>query len=39
VAHIDEPYWYAHEGDLSPEEFGLRAARQLEDKILELGAD
>ena len=39
VAHIDEPYWFAHEGDLTPEEFGLRAARQLEDKILELGAD
>lgn len=39
VAHIDEPYWYAHDGDLSPEAFGLRAARQLEQKILELGAD
>lgn len=39
VAHIDEPYWFAHEGDLSPEAFGLRAARQLEEKILELGAD
>lgn len=39
VAHIDEPYWFAHEGDLSPEEFGLRAARQLEDKIVELGPD
>jgi hypothetical protein len=25
VAHIDEPYWFAHEGDLSPAEFGLRA--------------
>ena len=37
--HIDEPYWYAQGGDLSPEEFGLRAARQLEEKILELGAD
>lgn len=39
VAHIDEPYWYAHGGDLSPEAFGLRAARQLEEKILELGAE
>jgi adenosylmethionine-8-amino-7-oxononanoate aminotransferase len=39
VAHIDEPYWFAHEGDLTPAEFGLRAARQLEEKILELGAD
>ncbi|MNZ94780.1 Taurine--pyruvate aminotransferase [compost metagenome] len=39
VAHIDEPYWFAHEGDLTPAEFGLRAARQLEEKILELGAE
>lgn len=39
VAHIDEPYWYAHGGDLSPEAFGLKAARQLEEKILELGAE
>ncbi|NWE49656.1 aspartate aminotransferase family protein [Pseudomonas gingeri] len=39
VEHIDEPYWFAHEGDLTPEAFGLRAARQLEEKILELGAD
>ncbi|MBA1244362.1 aspartate aminotransferase family protein [Pseudomonas japonica] len=39
VAHIDEPYWYAHGGDLTPEAFGLQAARQLEEKILELGAE
>ena len=39
VAHIDEPYWYAHGGDLSPEAFGVQAARQLEEKILELGAE
>ena len=39
VAHIDEPYWFGHEGDLTPAEFGLRAARQLETKILELGAE
>ncbi|WXL24858.1 aspartate aminotransferase family protein [Ectopseudomonas mendocina] len=39
IAHIDEPYWYAHGGDLTPEEFGRRCAQQLEDKILELGAD
>lgn len=39
IAHIDEPYWYAHGGDMTPEEFGLRCARQLEEKILELGSD
>lgn len=39
VAHIDEPYWYAQGGDLTPAEFGRRCALQLEAKILELGAE
>ncbi|WP_054894160.1 aspartate aminotransferase family protein [Pseudomonas sp. NBRC 111143] len=39
VAHIDEPYWYAAGGELSPAEFGRRCALQLEEKILELGAE
>lgn len=39
VAHIDEPYWYMHGGSLTPHEFGLRCAGQLEEKILELGAE
>ena len=39
VAHIDEPYWYAEGGDLIPAEFGRRCALQLEEKILELGAE
>ena len=39
VAHIDEPYWYAEGGELTPAEFGLRCALQLEEKILELGAE
>lgn len=39
VAHIDEPYWFMHGGNLTPQEFGLRCARQLEEKILELGAE
>jgi putrescine aminotransferase len=37
--HITQPYWYGLGGDQSPAEFGLKAARALEDKILELGAD
>jgi putrescine aminotransferase len=37
--HIQQPYWYNEGGDLSPDDFGLVAARALEDKILELGAD
>jgi len=38
-AHIKQPYWYADGGSQTPEEFGLAVAKQLEDKILELGAE
>ncbi len=37
--HIMPPYWYDYGGDLSPDDFGLKAAQALEDKILELGPD
>jgi len=38
--HVMEPYWYDNgEPGESLEDFGRRAARALEDKILELGAD
>ncbi|MEQ9146158.1 MAG: aspartate aminotransferase family protein [Parvibaculaceae bacterium] len=37
--HIDYPYWYGEGGDSDPAEFGLKVARALEEKILELGAD
>jgi putrescine aminotransferase len=33
------PYWYDFGGDLSPAEFGRKAAKAIEDKILELGAE
>lgn len=39
IVHIEQPYWYEHGGDLSPAAFGLVAARWLEAKILEVGAD
>lgn len=39
IAHVDQPYWFTEGGDLDPAEFGLQAARSLENKILELGAD
>lgn len=38
-AHIGEPYYYMHGGELDEETFGLQAARELESKILELGAE
>ncbi len=37
--HIRQPHWYDEGGELSPEEFGRAAARALEAKIAELGAD
>jgi putrescine aminotransferase len=33
------PYWYGYGGQMSEAEFGIYAAKQLEDKIKELGAD
>lgn len=39
IVHIDQPDWWSEGGDRTPEDFGLERARQLEAKILELGAD
>ncbi len=39
ISYIDEPNWYAAGGEMSPEEFGLERARQLEAKIAELGEE
>ena len=39
ISHINQPYWYAEGGDLSPGDFGLKVARELEEKIDELGED
>ncbi|CDZ48219.1 aspartate aminotransferase family protein [Neorhizobium galegae] len=39
IHHINQPYWYAEGGDLTPAEFGLKVARELEAKIDELGED
>jgi len=39
MQHIDQPYWFGSDRALSPEEFGLQAARALEDKINEVGPD
>lgn len=37
--HIGQPFWYLEGDELTPEEFGLKRAQELEEKILELGAD
>ncbi|MDO6965341.1 aspartate aminotransferase family protein [Rhizobium alvei] len=39
IHHIGQPYWYVEGGDLTPAEFGLKVAQELEAKIEELGED
>jgi len=39
IVHIDQPDWWSEGGDMTPEEFGLERARQLEAKIEEIGPD
>ncbi|RMO96003.1 putative aminotransferase [Pseudomonas syringae pv. philadelphi] len=39
IAHIAQPYWFGEGGDMTPDEFGVWAAEQLEHKILELGVE
>ncbi len=39
IEHIGQPHWYAEGGDMTPEDFGLMRAQELEAKILELGVE
>jgi putrescine---pyruvate transaminase len=39
ITHIEQPYHFDNGAGLSREEYGVLAARRLEEKILELGAD
>ncbi len=39
VHHINQPHWFELGGDLSPDDFGIQVARELERKIDELGED
>ena len=39
IVHVEQPYWYGSDHSLSPDEFGIAAARSIEDKINEVGAD
>jgi putrescine aminotransferase len=39
IDHVDQPYWFGSDRSMSPDEFGLHAARALERKIEEVGAD
>ena len=39
IVHVDQPYWFDSDRSLSEDEFGLVAARSIENKIKEIGAD
>ncbi|MCT4558825.1 MAG: aspartate aminotransferase family protein [Pelagimonas sp.] len=39
IEFIEQPNWWAEGGDMTPEEFGLKRAQELEAKILEIGQD
>ena len=39
IEHIEQPYWFGSDHSMSLEKFGLQAARALEKKIEELGAE
>lgn len=39
IEHIQQPYWYQDGAGFEPEVFGIQAARQLEQKIQQLGID
>jgi putrescine aminotransferase len=39
IVHVDQPYWFGSDRSMSEDEFGLVAARSIEDKIKEIGAD
>ncbi|WP_425044823.1 aspartate aminotransferase family protein [Primorskyibacter sp. S87] len=39
IHHIGQPNWWVEGGEMTPEEFGLARARELEDAIQELGEE
>ena len=39
IDHIDQPHWLEHGAGMTRDEFGLKAAGWLEQKILEVGPD
>lgn len=39
IIHVEAPFWYRNGGDLSPAEYGHKAAKAVEDAILAEGAD
>ncbi|MBI3143833.1 MAG: aspartate aminotransferase family protein [Pseudogulbenkiania sp.] len=39
IVHVEQPWWYQYGKGMTPDEFGVVAARWVEEKILEVGPD
>lgn len=39
IVHVEQPYWFGSDQSLSPDDFGIAAARSIEAKIIEVGPD
>jgi len=39
IVHVEQPYWFGSDQSMSPEEFGIAAAKSIEEKINEIGSD
>ena len=39
IEHVEQPYWFGSDHSLSPHDFGLAAARAIEEKIREVGPE
>lgn len=39
IEHVQQPYWFQEGGELSKDEFGIQAAKTIEEKILAIGPE
>jgi putrescine aminotransferase len=39
IEHVEQPYWFGSDRTQTPDDFGLAAARSIEDKINEIGPE
>ena len=39
IEHVDQPYWFGSDHSMSAQDFGLAAARSIEERIQQVGAD
>jgi len=39
IVHIEQPYWFENGVDMTPSQYGLKAARRLAEKIEEIGPE